>query len=167
MPGEATERSHHADSIHDRVGLGSTLGFDDTRTKPLSVSGQVAHPAALWSENHWRMRAWWMCESQTSATNAFTSSSTTPSVLVEGAPHHLRRDHGRALGHADDREVPIDSNLSGGQTATREVRDDRPQRATLVGRQLTGGRDHVIVDLERGPLRMMLPHHRITGTACA
>ncbi len=67
------------------IGLGSTFGFDDTRTKPLSVIGQVAHPLALLAANHVRIVAWCTCESQASATSALTSSSATNggSILVE------------------------------------------------------------------------------------
>ena len=55
--------------------------------KPLSVSGHVAQPPTRWAVNHARAGAWWMRESQASATRAFTSSSTRGrlSVLVEGA----------------------------------------------------------------------------------
>jgi hypothetical protein len=40
------------------VALGRTLGLDETWTKPLSVSGQVAQPAAPLAANHLRVAAW-------------------------------------------------------------------------------------------------------------
>jgi hypothetical protein len=39
------------------MGLGSTFGFEETRTKPLSVIGHVAHPAALCWVNQARIAA--------------------------------------------------------------------------------------------------------------
>jgi hypothetical protein len=59
------------------IATGSTWGLDDTRTKPLSVSGQVAHPLELFSANHARILAWCTCESHASATSALTSSNAT------------------------------------------------------------------------------------------
>lgn len=40
------------------IALGKTVGLDDTRTKPLSVKGQVAQPEALFAANHLRVVAW-------------------------------------------------------------------------------------------------------------
>src|SRR5919109_1062170 len=81
------------------IGLESTFGFDETRTKPLSVIGHVAHPLALLAANHDRVAAWWTCESHASATSALTSSSATRSILVERAPHHLGSDRRRPGRH--------------------------------------------------------------------
>src|SRR5688500_19483204 len=100
----------------------STFGFDDTRTKPLSVIGHVSQPSARRSANQALAAAWWMCESHASATRAFTSSSAIGHlILVERAPDHLRRYCRRARRDADHGQVAIGLDPRRRQAATREL----------------------------------------------
>ena len=95
-----TQRGRTARACSTLIGFGSTFGFEDTRTNPLSVTGHVAQPFAAELANHARTAAWWTCASQASATSALTSSNAT-SVLVERALHHLGRDRRAAGGQSD------------------------------------------------------------------
>lgn len=41
-----------------QIALGRTVGLEETRTKPLSVSGQVDQPSALYAVNQFRVAVW-------------------------------------------------------------------------------------------------------------
>jgi hypothetical protein len=144
------------------IALGSTIGLDETRTKPLSVIGHVAHPAEPFAVNHARIAAWCTCESQASATSALTSSSASgSSILVECSPHHLWRDWRRTGRHTDNRQSVVGLDPSGGQPSTGKLRDYGAKRALLPDGKLPRNRDDILVDVQGCPHNLMLAHHRI------
>ena len=55
VPAGGAQGSKRRERPRHRIALESAFGLDDTRTKPLSVIGQVAQPAEAFSTNQLRM----------------------------------------------------------------------------------------------------------------
>ena len=85
VAGESTSDMRTLRAVSTPIGLGRTFGLDETRTKPLSVTGQVAQPRSPCATNHARIWAWWTWESHASATRALTSSRPTDAVNLRRA----------------------------------------------------------------------------------